>query len=73
MPMGINLLAGAVTTDEPTLVWWWVQLWSKLATALAMVNLPTLMPKPESLFDSWDEYLNGPGVGEKACKTFPTD
>ncbi len=29
--------------------------------ALAMTNPPTLMPHPKSLYDLWNEYLNGVG------------
>jgi hypothetical protein len=52
---GIDLLAGAA--DGTSLV----GAATELAPALAMMNPPTLMPKPKSLFDLWDEYLNGVG------------
>jgi stage V sporulation protein SpoVS len=59
---GMDLLAGAAATgttvgNEGT---------TMLAPALAMMNAPSLMPNPKSLFDLWDEYLNG--VGAKARK-----
>jgi hypothetical protein len=53
---GIDILAGAATNRAAT----------DTRAALAMMNPPTLMPNPKSLFDLWDEYLNG--IGEKACK-----
>ena len=42
----------------------------QLAPALAMMNPPSLMPNPKSLFDLWDEYdLNGVG-GRKPARLF---
>jgi hypothetical protein len=32
-----------------------------IGPALAMTNPPTLMPHPKSLYDLWNEYLNGMG------------
>jgi hypothetical protein len=32
-----------------------------IGPALAMMNPPTLMPHPKSLYDLWNEYLNGVG------------
>ncbi len=32
-----------------------------IGPALAMTNPPTLMPQPKSLYDLWNEYLNGVG------------
>ena len=41
----------------------------ELAPALAMMNPPTLMPSPKSLFDLWDGYINGVG-GRKPARLF---
>ena len=59
--MGIDLLAGAATRT--------VGAATELAPALAMMNPPTLMPSPKSLFDLWDEYINGVG-GRKPARHF---
>jgi hypothetical protein len=40
-----------------------------LAPALAMMNPATLMPNPRSLYDLWNEYLNGVG-GRKPARLF---
>jgi len=61
---GINLLAGAATGGTSI-----AGAAMELAPALAMMNPPTLMPKPKSLFDLWDEYLNGVG-GRKPARLF---
>ena len=59
--VGIDLLAGAATgTVGAAMV---------LAPDLAMMNPPSLMPNPKSLFDLWDEYLNGVG-GRKPARLF---
>jgi hypothetical protein len=60
---GIDLLAGAATTGT-------VGAATELAPALAMMNPPKLMPRsPKSLFDLWDEYINGVG-GRKPARHF---
>ena len=59
---GIDLLAGAATGRTGGAA-------MELAPALALMNLPTLMPKPKSLFDLWDEYINGVG-GRKPARHF---
>ena len=41
----------------------------ELAPALEMINPPTLMPSRKSLFDLWDEYINGVG-GRKPARLF---
>jgi hypothetical protein len=64
---GIDLLAGAANGTSL------VAAATELAPALAIMNLPSLLPKPKSLFDLWDEYLNGGGGGEKASKAFLGD
>jgi hypothetical protein len=61
---GIDLLAGAA--DGTSLV----GAAMKLAPALKMMNPPTLMPKPKSLFNLWDEYLNGGVGGRKPARLF---
>ena len=58
---GMDLLAGAAATGTVGA--------STLAPALAMMNPPSLMPNPKSLFDLWDEYLNGVG-GRKPARLF---
>ena len=40
-----------------------------IGPALAMTNPPTLMPHPKSLYDLWNEYLNGVG-GRKPARLF---
>ena len=59
--VGIDLLAGAATGTVGAAM--------ELAPALAMMNPPSLMPNPKSLFDLWDEYLNGVG-GRKPARLF---
>ena len=59
---GIDLLAGTATGRTGGAA-------MELAPALAMMHPPTLMPKPKSLFDLWDEYLNGVG-GRKPARHF---
>jgi hypothetical protein len=61
---GIDILAGAATNRAAT----------DTRAALAMMNPPTLMPNPKSLFDLWDEYLNGIG-GEslQGCSRKPSE
>ena len=58
---GLDFLAGAATRTVGAAM--------ELAPALAMTNPPTLSPNPKSLFDLWDEYLNGLG-GRKPARLF---
>jgi hypothetical protein len=53
---GIDILATAAATGTGGAL---------MAPALAMTNPPTLMPNPKSLFDLWNEYLDGVGGGER--------
>ena len=59
---GLDFLAGAATTRTAGAA-------TELAPALAMTNPPTLSPNPKSLYDLWDEYLNGLG-GRKPARLF---
>jgi hypothetical protein len=63
---GLDFLVGAATTRMAGAA-------TELAPALAMTNPPTLSPNPKSLYDLWDDYLNGLG-GEnlQGCSLNPS-
>ena len=65
MAMGLDFLAGAATRTMGAAM--------ELAPALARTNPPTLSPNPKSLFNLWDEYLNGiGGVNLQGCSLNPS-